>query len=88
MRPSLINRTAIAPAPFYLNFPVVLLTGCPKKRSMVTLSSTEAELLSLSEAARELLWWQRFFRDLQYTGYAETSGRPTILCDNWQTIRP
>ena len=59
----------------------------PKRQSTVTLSSTEAELLSLSEAARSLLWWKRFFFHMSYTGYDESSRRPTILCDNWQTVR-
>lgn len=47
---------------FYLN-------GCPvswksKRQGMVTISSTEAEIVALSEAGREALWLMRFLKDL------------------------
>ena len=53
------------------------------KQKTVTTSSTEAELLGLSTAAKETMWWNRFLEaielDLGYT--------PEIECDNTQTIR-
>ena len=47
----------------------------------VTTSSTEAELLALSQAAKQAIQWQRIFRDLDF--YSKSP----ILCDNQQTIR-
>ena len=54
----------------------------PTQRT-VTTSSTEAELLALSHAAKDLYWWRRLFRNL--TLYFEHDF--TIQCDNQQTIR-
>ena len=51
------------------------------KQRTVTTSSTEAELLALSHAAKEVLWWKRLFKALQL---ALTM---VIKCDNQQTIR-
>jgi hypothetical protein len=53
------------------------------KQRTVTTSTTEAELLAISNAARETFWWTRFFRDV---GLELDSSRPTILCDNSQTV--
>ena len=44
----------------------------------VTRSTTEAELLSLSTAAVEIIWWQRFFKVISFNLEREF----TILCDN------
>lgn len=49
----------------------------------VTRSTTEAELLSLSTAAVEIIWWQRFFEAIGFNLEREF----TLLCDNMQTIR-
>jgi len=45
--------------------------------------TTEAELLSLSTAAVEIIWWQRFFKVIGFNIEREF----TLLCDNMQTIR-
>jgi hypothetical protein len=53
------------------------------KQETVTTSSTEAELLSLSTAAREVIWWRRFFSAIKF----DTQQATEIHCDNLQTIR-
>jgi antitoxin component of MazEF toxin-antitoxin module len=53
------------------------------KQRTVTTSSTEAELLALSHAAKEVLWWKRLFKALQL----DSGNQLTIQCDNQQTIR-
>ena len=45
-------------------------------------STTEAELLALSEAAKQLILWHRLFRDICFEGASAT-----IDCDNRQTVR-
>lgn len=53
------------------------------KQKTVTTSSTEAELLSLSTAAREVIWWRRFFAAIKF----DTQQPVEIDCDNLQTLR-
>lgn len=53
------------------------------KQKTVTTSTTEAKLLAISNAARETYWWKRFFKDV---GLELDSTKPTILCDNAQTV--
>lgn len=53
------------------------------KQKTVTTSTTEAELLSLSHAAKELYWWRRFFQNLELQFNDEYS----IQCNNQQTVR-
>ena len=53
------------------------------KQKIVTTSATEAELLAISNAARETYWWKRFFKDV---GLELDTPKPTILCDNSQTV--
>jgi hypothetical protein len=53
------------------------------KQKSVTKSSTEAELLALSHAATESIWWQRFFKEIGFN----TDEKQVIYCDNLQTIR-
>jgi len=53
------------------------------KQKTVTTSSTEAELLALSHAAKEVLWWKRLFKAIQLNPGHEIA----IKCDNRQTIR-
>jgi hypothetical protein len=53
------------------------------KQNTVTTSSTEAELLALTLAAKELIWWKRFFEAIDLDIEQDT----TIFCDNLQTIR-
>ncbi|KAL2886178.1 reverse transcriptase family protein [Ceratocystis lukuohia] len=52
------------------------------RQSTVTTSSTEAELLALSQTARDLV---AFMRLMKSAGYPATT--PEIYCDNQQTIR-
>jgi hypothetical protein len=53
------------------------------KQRTVTTSSTEAELLALSHAAKDLYWWRRLFYNLT----VRFEHNFTIRCDNQQTIR-
>ena len=53
------------------------------KQKTVTTSSTEAELLALSYATKETIWWQRFFKNIGFDPGHEL----TVHCDNLQTIR-
>jgi hypothetical protein len=48
------------------------------KQKSVTKLSTEAELLALSHAATELIWWQRFFKEVGF----DTKEKQVIYCDN------
>ena len=52
------------------------------KQATVTTSSTEAELLALSETARQTLWWKRFFASINF----DTQQQLVIHCDNKQTL--
>jgi hypothetical protein len=52
------------------------------KQKTVTTSTTEAELMALSHAAKELLWWERFFQGIQLDLDQDYS----INCDNLQTV--
>jgi reverse transcriptase-like protein/Pol polyprotein/gag-pre-integrase-like protein len=52
------------------------------KQKTVTTSSTEAELLGLSQTAKETYWWKRLFRELGLDLQQDI----TIQCDNTQTI--
>lgn len=53
------------------------------KQRTVTTSSTEAELLAVSNTGKELLWWNRFFEAIDF----HLNMTPHIQCDNRQTIR-
>jgi hypothetical protein len=44
----------------------------------VTTLLTEAELLALSAASREMMWWQRFFKAIRF----ETKEKMLIYTDN------
>jgi len=48
------------------------------KQKTVTTSSTEAELLSLSFAAKEVMWWRRLFAAIQFDMEHEISITVTI----------
>jgi len=52
------------------------------KQKTVSTSSTEAELLALSHAAKEVLWWKRFFQAINL----DPGHNLAITCDNKQTI--
>ena len=67
---------------------VVLLFGGPiawraNKQDTVTTLSTEAELLALTQTAKEAIWLGRLFRAL----LLELDDPLAIQCDNRQTIR-
>ena len=53
------------------------------KQKTVTTSSTEAELLALSYASKETIWWQRLFKNIEFDPGHELA----VQCDNLQTIR-
>ena len=52
------------------------------KQATVTTSSTEAELLALSETSRVTLWWKRFFYSMEF----DTQQPMVVFCDNKQTL--
>lgn len=52
------------------------------KQPTVTTSTTEAELLGLSDAGRSLLWWMRFLDRISF----KPSHPITLRCDNQQTV--
>jgi hypothetical protein len=54
------------------------------KQKTVTTSSTEAELLALSHASKEVIWWKRFFKGIKQL---DIGNDIAVLCDNTQTIR-
>ena len=49
----------------------------------VAKSTTEAELLSISQAAGHLQWWARFFTAIEF----DAEEKLTLQCDNLQTVR-
>ena len=49
----------------------------------MTKLSIKIELLALSHAATESIWWQRFFKEVGF----DTKEKQVIYCDNMQTIR-
>uniref|UniRef100_A0A9Q8PC75 Retrovirus-related Pol polyprotein from transposon TNT 1-94 n=1 Tax=Passalora fulva TaxID=5499 RepID=A0A9Q8PC75_PASFU len=67
---------------------VFMLFGGPvdykaSKQITVTKSLTEAELLGLSQAASELIQWERVFAEI----HLQFNQRTHLYCDNTQTIR-
>jgi hypothetical protein len=52
------------------------------KQRTVTTSSTEAEFLALSQTAKELIWWSRFFKQIDLN----PDHHLFIQCDNQATI--
>jgi hypothetical protein len=52
------------------------------KQRTVTTSTTEAELLALSSAAKEAIWWKRFFKSIDL----ELDHDLVLQCDNKQTV--
>lgn len=53
------------------------------KQKTVTLSSTEAELLAISQTAKKIIWWSRLLNLIEF----DPGNQLTIQCDNRQTIR-
>jgi hypothetical protein len=52
------------------------------KQRIVTTSTTEAELLALISAAKEAIWWKRFFQSIDL----ELDHELVLQCDNKQTV--
>jgi hypothetical protein len=52
------------------------------KQRTITTSTTEAELLALSETAKTTLWWKRLLNGIGF----DDEGITTIRCDNAQTV--
>jgi len=52
------------------------------KQRTVTTSTTEAELLALSSAAKEAIWWKRFFQSIDL----DLDHELVLQCDNKQTV--
>ena len=48
----------------------------------MTYLTTEVELLSVSTAAIEIIWWQRFFKAIGFNLERDF----TLFCDNMQTV--
>ncbi|QSS56224.1 hypothetical protein I7I53_04378 [Histoplasma capsulatum var. duboisii H88] len=53
-----------------------------KRQRVITTSTTEAELLAISQAGKESIWWKRFFDHLGF----DPGHKISIKCDNRQTI--
>ena len=51
-------------------------------QNMIMISTTEAELLTLTHASKQIMWWQQFFRQLDF----DFSHEYMIHCDNEQTV--
>jgi len=52
------------------------------KQKCVTTSTTEAELHALTQTAKEMYWWKRFFASIGF----DIGHDPQIRCDNQQTV--
>jgi hypothetical protein len=66
---------------------VFRLYGCPIdwraiRQDTVTTSTTEAELLALTHTGKQIMWWQRFFKQLGF----EPGHEYILHCDNSQTV--
>eukprot|EP00957_Ditylum_brightwellii_P162091 12340815-Ditylum_brightwellii.AAC.1 len=64
---------------------IITYAGCPilwasKLQSLVTLSTTEAEYVALSRAAREAIVLMNFLQEIQDKGIAKTNYTPDIYC--------
>ena len=56
------------------------ISWCARKQQCVTLSSTEAEYVALSEACRELLWLLKLMSDV-----GEKPTEPVVVCEDNQS---
>ncbi len=53
------------------------------KQTIVIISSTEIELLTLIQIVKKVMWWRRFFEIIQFNSMKTLH----IRCDNRQTLR-
>jgi hypothetical protein len=53
------------------------------KQTIVIISSTETELLTLTRIAKKIMWWRRFFEIIRFDSMKTLH----IRCDNHQTLR-
>ncbi|KAI0995309.1 hypothetical protein K3495_g12873 [Podosphaera aphanis] len=60
-----------------------LITWKAQKQRTVITSTTESELLALSRAGREVVWWKRFFKNIGFILDEDI----TLRCDNRQALR-
>ena len=60
-----------------------LINWKASKQQTVTTSSTEIELLALSSAAKEVIWWRRFFNKIHFNPKEKYS----LNYNNQQTIK-
>jgi len=74
------NRKSVGGHIIYVNRNVVLFKS--KQQSLVCLSSTEAEFLSLSAGVQDMLWIQNILRELKVQVL-----KSIIYCDNQAAIR-
>ena len=51
-------------------------------QAMIMTSTTEAELLALTHAGKQIMWWQQFFRQLGF----DPGHEYMIHCDNEQIV--
>jgi hypothetical protein len=68
---------------YAFSFYGALVTWKAQKQRTVTTSSTESEILALSQAGREMVWWQRFFSAIDFISTEEM----ILYCDNRQALR-
>jgi hypothetical protein len=68
---------------YLIFFGKTLISWTSKKQKSVTLSTTEAEFIALTDVARELLWIQPIY---QFLGFSNIQGATIILEDNMPVI--
>jgi hypothetical protein len=68
---------------FYLRLFYRIIDWKCTKQSIVVTSITEAKLKALAYICAWLLWWGRFFRNINL----DIDQELTVLCDNMQTVR-
>jgi hypothetical protein len=79
-RASQLHRHSISGFVFFLGNGAISWSS--KKQPIVTLSSTEAEYVALTHAAKELIWLRKLLSELKFLSIAAT----TLFCDNQGAI--
>lgn len=75
-----ITRKSNSGQVFFLNGGVI--SWSCRKQTVVTLSSTEAEFVALSDACRELMWLKKLLRDM----HQEVDDGPSIIFEDNQSV--